>query len=115
MDNFKQDKQRRSFKRTEQVICKFYVSNDNSRWFEVKLIDISASGAKFYSPKLKVEDNCYIKINVLSGMSEFSFKTKSVLRRVEGENTYAVSFEELSKTNQIMLDEIITSANKVID
>ncbi|MBQ7668433.1 MAG: PilZ domain-containing protein [Clostridia bacterium] len=110
-NNYKEDKARRSFKRTEQVICKFYVSNDNSRWFEVKLHDISASGAKFYSPKLKVEDVCYIKVNVLSGMSEFSFKTKASLKRIEGENTYAVEFEEMSNTNQIMLDEIINKAN----
>jgi len=45
-------------------------------------------------------------------MSEFTFKTKATIKRIEGENVYAVAFTDLTKVNQIMLDEILTANNR---
>ena len=112
MDNFKDDKRRRHFSRTQKSICKFFISVNETRWYEAELYDISASGAKFFCSKLKLEKECFVKIDILSGMSEFTFKTKAEIKRVEGDNIYAVAFTELNKTSEIMLDEILNSNNK---
>jgi len=112
MENFKDDKRRRHFFRTQKSVCKFYVSTNDVRWYEAELYDISASGAKFLCSKVELEHECFIKINILSGMSEFTFKTKATIKRIEGENVYAVAFTDLTKVNQIMLDEILTANNR---
>jgi len=112
MDNFKDDKRRRHFYRSQKTICNFYVSNNETRWYEVDLHDMSASGAKFFCSKIKLEKECFVKINILSGMSEFTFKTKAEIKRVEGENIYAVAFLDLSKSTQVMIDEILNANNR---
>ena len=112
MDNFKEDKRRRHFNRSQKSICKFYVSSNETRWYEADLHDLSASGAKFFCSKLKLEKECFVKINVLSGMSEFTFKTKAEVKRIDGENIYAVAFVEMNKTTQVMLDEILNASNR---
>jgi len=115
MDNFKDDKRRRHFYRAQGVICKIYVSNNETRWYEVDLHDISASGAKFFCSSIKLENEFFVKINMLSGMSEFTFKTKAEVRRVEGENVYAVAFKDINKSTQVMIDEIINANNRGFD
>jgi len=106
-------KKRRHFRRTQLAICKVYVSKNGMRWIEAKLEDISAGGAKFYIENLDLtQDEIHLKINVLSGLSEFTFKTKAKLIRQEGNNVYAVQFVEFSELNRVMLDEIINANNK---
>ena len=58
------------------------------------------------------KDIIFVRIDVLSGFSEFVFKTKAKISRKEGNETYAVEFLDMSKTNQIMLDEIIHANNQ---
>ena len=109
-------KKRRHYRRTQLSICKLYVSRNETRWIEAKLEDISAGGAKFYLENLELtEDEIFIKINVMSGLTEFTFKTKARIIRKEGNNSYAVMFVELSSLNQVMLDEIINANNRRFD
>lgn len=109
-------KKRRHYRRTQLAICKLYISRNETRWVEAKLEDISAGGAKFYLENLELtEDEIFIKINVLSGLTEFTFKTKARIIRKEGNNLYAVMFVELSSLNQVMLDEIINANNRRFD
>ena len=64
--------------------------------------------------RVKEDKDIFIKIDVMSGFSEFVFKTKvKVIRKEEKENkdVFAMEFLDLSKINQIMLDEILTSEN----
>ena len=113
----KEDAQkRRHFRRTQLSICKLYVSRNETRWIEAKLEDISAGGAKFYLDNFELnEDEIFIKINVMSGLTEFTFKTKAKIIRKDGDNSYAVMFVELSSLNQVMLDEIINANNRRFD
>ena len=113
MDNFKDDKRRRHFYRSQKAICTFYVSTNETRWYEAELHDLSASGAKFFCSKIKLEKECFVKINMLSGMSEFTFKTKAEIKRIEGENIYAVAFMDLNNTSKVMLDELLNANNKI--
>lgn len=115
MESFKDDKRRRHFYRTQKSICKFFVSTNETRWYEVDVHDLSASGAKFFCSKIKLEKECFVKINILSGLSEFTFKTKAEIKRVEGDNIYAVAFTDLSKSTQVMLDEILNANNKIFN
>jgi len=109
-------KKRRHYRRTQLSICKLYVSRNETRWIEAKLEDISAGGAKFYLENLELtEEEIFIKINVMSGLTEFTFKTKARIIRKEGNNSYAVMFVELSSLNQVMLDEIINANNRRFD
>ncbi len=112
--NYKTNKSRRSFGRTDKVICKLYVSKGAEKWTEVYAVNISAGGTKFISRNIMLEENdvIFVRIDVLSGFSEFVFKTKAKIGRKEGNETYAVEFLDMSKTNQIMLDEIIHANNK---
>lgn len=109
-------KKRRHFRRTQLSICKLHVSKNGTRWIEAKLEDISAGGAKFYLENFDLDNpQIFLRITVLSGLSEFTFKTKATLRRREGMNIYAVKFVEFSELNQIMLDEIINANNRRFD
>ncbi len=112
--DYKTNKSRRSFGRTDKVICKLYVSKGAEKWTEVYAANISAGGTKFISRNIMLEENdvIFVRIDVLSGFSEFVFKTKAKISRKEGNETYAVEFLDMSKTNQIMLDEIIHANNK---
>lgn len=114
MDDYKNNKTRRVFGRTEKVICKLYISKGAEKWTEVYPVNISAGGTKFISRNvvLDVGDEIFIRIDLLSGLSEFVFKTRAKIGRKENDETYAVEFVEMSKTNQIMLDEIINSNDK---
>jgi len=113
-NDYKNNKSRRSFGRTDKVICKLYVSKGAERWTEVYAVNISAGGTKFISRNIELQekDIIFVRIDVLSGFSEFVFKTKAKISRKEGNETYAVEFLDMSKTNQIMLDEIIHANNK---
>ena len=74
-------KKRRHYRRTQLSICKLYVSRNETRWVEAKLEDISAGGTKFYLDKLELnEEEIFIKINVMSGLTEFTFKTKAKIK-----------------------------------
>ena len=109
-------KKRRHYRRTQLSICKLYVSRNETRWIEAKLEDISAGGAKFYLENLELtEEEIFIKINVMSGLTEFTFKTKAKIIRKDGNNSYAVMFVELSSLNQVMLDEIINANTRRFD
>lgn len=104
---------RRHFRRTQLSICKLYISKDGTRWIEAKLEDISAGGAKFYVENVDLAQNeIFLKVTVMSGLSEFTFKTKAVIRRRDSKNLYAVKFVEFSEMNKIMLDEIINANNR---
>jgi c-di-GMP-binding flagellar brake protein YcgR len=106
-------KKRRHFRRTQLSICKLYVSKNGTRWISAKLEDISAGGAKFYIENMVLQQTeIYLKITVLSGLSEFTFKTKAKIIRKEGNNIYAVKFVEFSDLNRVMLDEIINANNR---
>ena len=111
--DYRNNKSRRSFGRTDKVICKLYVSKGAERWTEVYASNISAGGTKFISRNINLEigDIIFVRIDVLSGFSEFVFKTKAKISRKENAETYAVEFLDMSKTNQIMLDEIIHANN----
>lgn len=113
-NNYKTNKSRRSFGRTDKVICKLYVSKGAEKWTEVYAVNISAGGTKFISRNIVLEegDIIFVRVDVLSGLSEFVFKTKAKISRKEGMETYAVEFLDMSKTNQIMLDEIVHANNK---
>ena len=113
-NDYRDNKSRRSFGRTDKVLCKLYVSKGAEKWTEVYAVNISAGGTKFISRNIILEENdvIFVRIDVLSGFSEFVFKTKAKISRKEGSETYAVQFLDLSKTNQIMLDEIIHANNK---
>ena len=110
----KEDAQkRRHFRRTQLSICRLYVSKNGTRWIEAKLEDISAGGAKFYVENMVLEnEDIFLKVTVMSGLSEFTFKTKAKIKRKDGNNMYAVKFVEFSELNQIMLDEIINANNR---
>lgn len=112
--DYRNNKSRRSFGRTDKVICKLYVSKGAEKWTEVYAVNISAGGTKFISRNIELQENdvIFVRIDVLSGFSEFVFKTKAKISRKEGTETYAVEFLDMSKTNQIMLDEIIHANNK---
>jgi len=114
MEDYKSNKSRRSFGRTDKVICKLYISKGAEKWTEVYAVNISAGGTKFISRNIVLEESdiIFVRVDVLSGFSEFVFKTKAKISRKEGNETYAVEFLEMSKTNQIMLDEIIHANNK---
>ena len=104
---------RRHYRRTQLSICKLFVSKNDTRWIEARLEDISAGGAKFYIENLDLStEEIFIKITVMSGLTEFSFKTKARVVRKDGNNSYAVMFVELSSLNQVMLDEIINANNR---
>lgn len=106
-------KKRRHFRRTQLSICRLYISKNGTRWVEAKLDDISAGGAKFHVENFNLdEEKIYLKINVLSGLSEFTFKTEARIIRKDGNNIYAVKFVEFSELNQVMLDEIINANNR---
>lgn len=113
-NNYKENKSRRSFGRTDKTLCKLYVSKGAEKWTEVYAVNISAGGTKFISRNIVLEENdvIFVRIDVLSGFSEFVFKTKAKISRKENSETYAVQFLDMSKTNQIMLDEIINANNK---
>ena len=113
-NDYKNNKSRRSFGRTDKVICKLYVSKGAEKWTEVYAVNISAGGTKFISRNIMLEegDTIFVRVDLLSGLSEFVFKTKAKIKRKEGQETYAVEFIEMSKANQIMLDEIINANNK---
>ncbi|MBE5812712.1 MAG: PilZ domain-containing protein [Clostridiales bacterium] len=109
-------KKRRHYRRTQLSICKLYISKNEIRWIEAKLEDISAGGAKFYLENFDLtEEEIFIKINVMSGLTEFTFKTKARIIRRDSNNSYAVMFVELSSLNQVMLDEIINANNRRFD
>ena len=111
--NTNETKKRRHFRRTQLAICKLYVSANNVKWSEAKLEDLSAGGAKFYIENLGENvSEVYLKIDVVSGLTEFTFKTKASVVRKDGNNIYAVQFIEFNKLNQIMLDEIINANNR---
>lgn len=114
MEDYKSNKSRRTFGRTEKAICKLYVSKGAEKWTEVYPVNISAGGTKFSSRNIILEENdeIFIRIDVLSGLSEFVFKTRAKISRKENGETYAVEFTEMSKTNQIMLDEVINANDK---
>lgn len=105
-------KTRRNYRRTQLPMCKFYVSKNGTKWIEAKLEDISAGGAKFFVENLELkQEEIFIKLITMSGLSEFTFKTKAVIKRIDG-NNYAVKFVEFSEANKIMLDEIINANNR---
>lgn len=112
--DYRNNKSRRSFGRTDKVMCKLYVSKGAERWTEVYAVNISAGGTKFISRNIILEegDIIFIRVDVLSGLSEFVFKTKARIRRKENAETYAVEFLDMNKSNQIMLDEIINANNR---
>ena len=114
MEDYKNNKSRRSFGRTDKVLCKLYVSKGAEKWTEVYAVNISAGGTKFISRNIELQENdiIFVRVDVLSGFSEFVFKTKARISRKEGNETYAVEFLDMSKTNQIMLDEIVHANNK---
>ena len=116
MKHFEEDKKRRKYKRIESSICKAYISQNQTTWREVEIGDVSAGGIRIIVEKgrIKEDKDIFIKIDVMSGFSEFSFKTKVKIVRKEGKENkdiYALEFIDLSKINQIMLDEILTSEN----
>lgn len=116
MKHFEEDKKRRKYKRTESSICRAYVSHNQTTWREVEIGDVSAGGIRIIAEKGRVKEDkdIFIKIDVMSGFSEFVFKTKvKIIRKEEKENKdiFAMEFTDLSKINQIMLDEILTSEN----
>ena len=109
-------KKRRHYRRTQLSICKLHVSNNGTRWILAKLEDISAGGAKFYLENANLEqEEVFLKVTVMSGLTEFSFKTKAKIIRKDGNSTYAVKFIEFNQLNQIMLDEIINANNRRFD
>ena len=109
-------KKRRHYRRTQLSICKLHVSNNGTRWILAQLEDISAGGAKFYLENANLEhEDVFLKVTVMSGLTEFSFKTKARIIRKDGNNTYAVKFTEFNPLNQIMLDEIINANNRRFD
>lgn len=106
-------KKRRHFRRTQLSICRLYVSKNGTRWVEAKLEDISAGGARFHIENFALsEEKVYLKINVLSGLSEFTFKTEAKIIRKEGNSIYAVKFVQFNEINQVILDEIINANNR---
>jgi len=109
-------KKRRHYRRTQLSICKLYISKNGTRWVAASLEDISAGGARFFVENIDIDqDEIFLKITVMSGLSEFTFKTKAVIKRKEGNNLYAVKFVEFSELNKIMLDEIINANNRRFD
>jgi len=115
MDNsYKENKSRRAFGRTDKAVCKLYVSKGAEKWTEVYAVNISAGGTKFISRLVELNegDEIFVRIDLLSGMSEFVFKTRAKISRKENAETYAVEFLDLSKANQVMLDEIVHANNR---
>lgn len=109
-------KKRRHYRRTQLSICKLQVSDNGIRWQKAEIEDLSAGGVKFYLENADFQNSeIFLKIEVLSGLSEFTFKTKAVIVRKDGTNTYAVKFIDFNKLNQIMLDEIINANNRRFD
>lgn len=106
-------KKRRHYRRTQLSICKIYISVNGTKWVKAGLEDISAGGAKFYLENVELgKEEIFVKVTVMSGLSEFTFKTKAIIRRREGNNIYAVKFVEFSELNKVMLDEIINANNR---
>ena len=115
MDNsYKENKSRRMYGRTDKAICKLYVSKGAEKWTEVYAVNISAGGTKFISRLVQLNEGeeIFVRIDLLSGLSEFVFKTRAKIARKENEETYAVQFLDLSKTNEVMIDEIVRANNK---
>jgi len=115
MDNsYKENKSRRAFGRTDKAVCKLYVSKGAEKWTEVYAVNISAGGTKFISRLVQLNegDEIFVRIDLLSGMSEFVFKTRAKISRKENDETYAVQFLDLSRANEVMLDEIVNANNR---
>lgn len=109
-------KKRRHYRRTQLSICRLQVSANGAKWRKADLEDLSAGGVKFHLDGAQFESSeIYLKIDVMSGLSEFTFKTKATIVRRDGANIYAVKFVEFSKLNQVMLDEIINASNRRFD
>lgn len=116
MEHFRDDKKRRNYSRSSNLICKLFVSKKGNRWSEVEIKNISASGAKFFADNIEFDngEEIYIKMEIINVLSEFNFKTLAKVVRKDENNIYAVKFINLEKTSQIIIDEIIQSTRKDI-
>lgn len=116
MEHFSDDKKRRTYSRSSNIICKLFISKKGNRWTEVEIKNVSASGAKFITDmQLEKDEEIFIKIDIVNVLSEFTFTTTSKIVRKDENNTYAAQFINLEKTSQIIIDEIIQSTKKDIE
>jgi c-di-GMP-binding flagellar brake protein YcgR len=115
MQHFYEDKKRRAYKRSEYLTGKVYISKDEKKWHEVRVNNISAGGASLIIQEniaIDEKEEFYIKIEIMSTISKFDFKSKAKIVRKEGKHTYAVKFVNLKQSDQVTLAELINFNNK---
>jgi c-di-GMP-binding flagellar brake protein YcgR len=105
--------ERRRYQRCSNLICKVFVSVDETKWDLVELLDISAGGLKFsYSDAINSSSKMFFQLYVYNMLSEFNLRAEAEVIRYEKchtDNVYAVRFRNMPKYEQIQLDELAKS------
>jgi c-di-GMP-binding flagellar brake protein YcgR len=105
--------ERRKYQRCDSLICKALMSEDESRWDNVELNDISAGGLGFLSyHAFRENDKLFFNLYVYNMLSEFIIKLEGRVVRIDrnrGRNVYAIRFENMNKYQQVQLDELVKS------
>jgi len=101
---------KRKYKRWSNPFCKALVSENGMLWAHCDVADISAGGLKFNGGKcFAMGQLLYFRLVIYSGYSEFSIALSAQI--VHGkEMHYGVKFLDITKHQQIELDEIITAS-----
>lgn len=102
--------ERREYKRWYSPLCKALVSEDRTIWVQCDVSDISAGGLRFNGGKcFAIGQNIFFKLTIYSSCSEFTMSLKAQVMHSK-ELSHGVKFLDISKHQQIQLDEIITAA-----
>jgi len=102
--------ERRKYKRWYNPLCNAQISEDGRIWATCEIKDISAGGLRFNGGKCFVNgQNIFFRFSIYSTCSEFSMNLKAQVVHSK-ELIYGVKFLDITRNQQIQLDEIITSA-----
>jgi len=102
---------RRTYQRSSIYSTARY-SADGAAWSEFDIVDLSTGGLRLYvDADYEVGARLFFHITVYGLSSEFEFRAEGVIRRKDQTDkyyVYGVKFRNLSKDDQIRIDEIIT-------
>ena len=100
-----QGEDRRVFRRSESFHCEARVSKDKAEWRRVDVRDLSGEGLRFRSgEQFDVGELLWFELNVTGFLTSLDFSVRGEIRH-KRENTYGVSFKDLSHDRKIFIDE----------
>lgn len=105
MDN----KEQRTYQRSNDFRCITNISKDNRLWEEVDVFDLSSGGLKFYSINKYHQDETIILDIIIRGLlTEFHTKVSGTVIRIEQDGyTYAVAFQKVKPEVAVRIDEAV--------